>query len=324
MPPRRKEGLDEYSIERRARVSPRLAGIAPAAMSATRPMYWSVRRELWENRSIYVAPLAAAAVSMLGFLISLIWLPHSMRDISALDPAHQPAVLARQYSHAAMLLTLTAFLVGIFYSLDALHSERRDRGILFWKSLPVSDLTTVLSKASIPLVVLPLLVFAIVVTMQLTMRLLSTAALLLSRVSAATLWTRLPLLHLELVLLYGLTVLALWHAPIYCWLLLVSGWARRATFLWAVLPPLAICVVEKIAFNTSYFASLLLDRLFGFAGSAFDLATPGGAPVDPHFILLTQLAPRRFLSSPGLWLGLAVAAGLLAAAVRLRRYQGPI
>ena len=55
----------------------------------------------------------------------------------------------------------TAFIVGIFYSLDALHGERRDRSILFWKSMPVSDLTTVLSKASIPLVVLPLLSFAI-------------------------------------------------------------------------------------------------------------------------------------------------------------------
>ena len=57
--------------------------VAPAAMSATRPMYWSVRRELWENRSIYVAPLAAAAVFLLGFLISLIWLPGNMRATSA-------------------------------------------------------------------------------------------------------------------------------------------------------------------------------------------------------------------------------------------------
>src|SRR3989475_13297422 len=121
--------------------------IAPAAMPATRPMYWSVRRELWENRSIYIAPLAVAAVFMLGFLISLIGLPHSMRALAALDAAHQPAVLARPYSHAAMLLILIAFIVGVFYSLDALHGERRDRSILFWKSLPVSDLTTVLSKA---------------------------------------------------------------------------------------------------------------------------------------------------------------------------------
>jgi ABC-2 type transport system permease protein len=223
-----------------------------------------------------------------------------------------------------MVLTLTAFLVGIFYCLDGLHSERRDRSILFWKSLPVSDLTTVLSKASIPLVVLPVLVFVIVVTMQLTMRLLSTAVLLMRGVDVATLWTRLPLFQMELVSLYGLSVLALWHAPIYCWLLLVSGWARRAIVLWALLPPLAIFVVEKIAFNTSYLVSLLLkDRLFGFAAAAFDLKAQGGAPVDPHFIPLSQLAPGRFLSSPGLWLGLAVAAALLAAAVRLRRYQGP-
>jgi ABC-2 type transport system permease protein len=299
-------------------------GIAPTAMSATRPMYWSVRRELWENRSIYIAPLAAGVVYMLGFLISLIWLPRSMRELQGLDLAHQRIELAMLYSHAGMLLMVTALLVGVFYSLDALHGERRDRSILFWKSLPVSDLTTVLSKACIPLVVLPLLVFAITVTLQLIMRLLSLAVLVVSGAGAATLWTRLPLFQMELVLLYGVTVLALWHAPIYCWLLLLSGWARRAVFLWAVLPPLAIGVFEKIAFHTSYFGSLLKDRLFGFAAGAFDLKDKAGVPVDAHFIPLTQLAPGRFLSSPGLWIGLAFAAACIAAAVRLRRYRDPI
>src|SRR6202049_1809203 len=191
--------------------------IAPAATSATRPMYWSVRRELWENRSIYIAPLAAAAVVMFGFLLSLIGLPHSMRALLALDPAHQTAVLALPYSHAVWLLMLTAFLVGVFYSLDALHGERRDRSILFWKSLPVSDLTTVLSKASIPFVILPLLVLAITVTLQVIMRLLSTAVLLVSGVSAAPLWTQMPLFQMQLVLLYSVIVLVLWHAPLYCW-----------------------------------------------------------------------------------------------------------
>ncbi len=299
-------------------------GIAPTAMSATRPMYWSVRRELWENRSIYIAPLAAGIVYMLGFLISLIWLPRSMRELQGLDLAHQRIELAMLYSHAGMLLMVTALLVGVFYSLDALHGERRDRSILFWKSLPVSDLTTVLSKACIPLVVLPLLVFAITVTLQLIMRLLSLAVLVVSGAGAATLWTRLPLFQMELVLLYGVTVLALWHAPIYCWLLLLSGWARRAVFLWAVLPPLAIGVFEKIAFHTSYFGSLLKERLFGFAAGAFDLRDKAGVPVDAHFIPLTQLAPGRFLSSPGLWIGLAFAAACIAAAVRLRRYRDPI
>jgi ABC-2 type transport system permease protein len=306
--------------------------IAPAALRATRPMYWSVRRELWEHRSIYMAPLAVAGVYLFGFLISLFWLPRNiheifanhMSDISALAPAHRQVALAMPYSHAAMLLMLTGVLVGIFYSLDALYGERRDRSILFWKSLPVSDLTTVLSKASIPLVVLPVLVFAITVTLQVIMRLLSTAALLLSGVSPAPLWTQMPLFQMELVLFYALTVMALWHAPVYCWFLLVSGWARRAAFLLALLPPFAIAAFERTAFHSSHFGLLLQDRLFGFAAAAFDLKDKSGAQIDPHFIPLAQLAPGRFLTTPGLWLGLLVAAVFLAAAVRLRRYQGPI
>jgi ABC-2 type transport system permease protein len=298
-------------------------GIAPGAMSATRPMYWSVRRELWENRSIYIAPLAAAAVGMLGYLISF-GAPHEMHAQAAPDPAYQQVMVAMPYGHATWALILTAFIVGVFYSLEALHGERRDRSILFWKSLPVSDLTTVLAKASIPLVVLPLLVFAINVTLQLIMWLLGSASLLMRGVSAATIWTRLPLFQMELVLLYGLIVLTLWHAPLYAWLLLVSGWARRTTFLWAVLPLLAIWAVEWMAFHTSHFGSLLKDRLFGFAADAFALTLQDGSPVDPHFIPLAQVTPGKFLSTPGLWIGLAVAAAFLAAAVRLRRYREPI
>jgi ABC-2 type transport system permease protein len=307
--------------------------IPPATLSATRPMYWSVRRELWENRSIYVAPFAVAALYLFGHLISVIWTPHSMRylwmphsmsEVAMLGPADQRIALAMPYSHAAMLLMVIAFIVGIFYSLDALHGERRDRTILFWKSLPVSDLTTVLSKASIPLVVLPLLLFAVTVALQQTMRLLALATLGVNGGGAAALWTRLPLFEMELVTLYGTTVLVLWHAPIYCWFLLVSGWARRATFLWAVLPVVAIAVVENIAFHTSYFGVLLQDRLFGFAPAAFDLKDANGVPVDAHFIPLSQLAPGRFLSSPSLWLGLVFAVICLAAAIRLRRYREPI
>ena len=204
-------------------------GVATSAMSETRPMYWSVRRELWEIRSIYIVPLIAAGVYLLGFLISLFWLPHSVRALSALDPAQQRIQLAMPYAHAGMLIMAVAFIVGIFYSIEALHGERRDRSILFWKSLPVSDRTTVLSKASIPLVVLPLLVFAITVVLQIIMVLLSIAVLLMSGASTATPWAP-PLFEMQFVLLYGAIVIVLWHAPIYCWFLLVSGWARRAAF----------------------------------------------------------------------------------------------
>src|SRR6185437_7105667 len=120
--------------------------------SSTQPFYWSVRRELWENRSIYVAPLLVAVVMLFGFLISTIVMPVRRQGVLLLDPAHQRAMIGMPYDVVAMMLIVTAFIVGVFYCLDALHSERRDRSILFWKSLPVSDFTTVLSKASIPFV----------------------------------------------------------------------------------------------------------------------------------------------------------------------------
>jgi ABC-2 type transport system permease protein len=292
--------------------------IAPAVISETQRMYWSVRRELWESRSIYMAPLAVAALFLFGFLISTVHLRDKMRAALTLDPMQQHQLITQPYDFAALLIMFTTFLVAVFYCLDALHGERRDRSILFWKSLPVSDLTTVLSKASIPLVVLPLLTFAITAATQWIMLLLNSAVLLGSGLSVATLWTQVSLVQMWLMLLYHLvTVHALWYAPIYGWLLLVSAWARRAAFLWAVLPLLAIGITEKIAFNTSHFAAMLQNRM---GGGAEAVTTPGGSPMDP----MTHLTPDHFLSSPGLWIGLVVFAAFLAAAVRLRRDQGPI
>src|SRR6266446_3874519 len=235
----------------------------------TRPLYWSVRRELWENRSIYIAPLIVAAFEVFGFAISTIGLAGRRRAVLLLDPAHQRAAIEQPYDLAAMMMIFIAFIVGVFYCLDALHGERRDRSILFWKSLPVSDLTTVLSKATIPLVVLPLVAFAIIVCVQVVMVLQTGVVLIFHGMSPATTWAHFPVFQNWLVLLYGLVAIALWHAPIYGWLLLVSGWARRATFLWAVLPLIAIQIFEKITFGTSYFGSFVNHRLFGFAPHAF-------------------------------------------------------
>jgi ABC-2 type transport system permease protein len=286
---------------------------APVAISVTRPLYWSVQRELWENRSIYIAPLAVAAVTLFGFLIATLG-----RALSTTDPAERRAVLEEPYTFASLLIMGTTLVVAIFYCLDALHGERRDRSIMFWKSLPVSDLTTVLSKASIPLVILPLLTFAVTVATQWIMLLLSSAVLLASGQSVATLWIHLSFFQMSLMLLYHLLAIhSLWYAPIFAWLLLVSAWARRAAFLWAFLPLLAIGVVEKIAFNTSHFAGMLEHRM---SGGAEAVTAPGRVPLGP----MTHLTPGHFLISPGLWIGLAIAAAFLAAAVRLRRYQGPI
>src|SRR5436305_12493371 len=175
---------------------PESAGVSdPGDRPATpQPFYWSVRRELWENRSIYVAPILVAIVVLFGFLVSTIGLPERRREVLLLDPAKARAAIEAPYDMAAIMLILTAFIVGVFYCLDALYGERRDRSILFWKSLPVSDRITLLSKASIPLILLPALNLVITLATQFVMLVQSTTVLLLSGFSPATLWAQMRFL----------------------------------------------------------------------------------------------------------------------------------
>ncbi len=293
--------------------------IASAALVPTRPFYWSVRRELWENRSIYLAPLGVAGFAVVALVIHGVTMPSHLRGMLGIDPA-SPGSAATTYMFAAALLLVTAFVVGAFYCLEALSSERRDRSILFWKSMPVSDLTTVLSKAVIPLVVLPSLTFAALVALTLTMLLLSAATLLVLGEPVAPLWREVQILRMWLGLLYALAALVLWHAPIYGFLLLASGWARRTAALWAVLPLLAIGVLEWLTMGTLHIAALVRYRLLGWYGQAFAGQVREDIPFDP----LASLTPEGFLSAPGLWLGLALTVVFLAAAVWLRRYREPI
>lgn len=289
-----------------------------ADVSPARILQWSIRREIWENRSIYVAPLAVAGLFLFGFFLSLIDFPAKMRALSALDVVHQRDVIQGPYVIVADSLMLTGMLVGAFYSLDALFGERKDRSTLFWKSLPVSDAITVVSKASIPIFLLQLLVAVMIVVTQTIMLLASSAVLLGGGQSASTLWTHLPWVPMSFMVFYHLIVLhGLWHAPFYAWFLMMSSWARRTPFLWAVLPPLAIGIVEKVAFNTRYFGDMLIYQLTGGSGmgTSHDMA-----PLD----MLGHFEPGRELSAPGLWIGLAVTALFLFVAARLRRQRGPI
>jgi|GEM_PF-77573 len=356
-----------------------LAGQAQAAPPApakrVRPFYWSVRRELWENHAIWIAPLAVAAVVILGFSVSL-FSPHSLTmvdrsktvtqttisarktvttteqgaqfEITAnaantgaqADPQPPPAKVVKPtvmtstqrlavavlpYDFVAFAMLVTMFLVAVFYCLGAMHNERRDRSILFWKSLPVPDLTTVLGKAFIPLVVLPLLIFVITIATQVAMIVLNSIEWVTQGRSLAPLLERIPLGEMSVVLFYGICTLVLWWAPVYGWLLLVSVWARRAPFLWAVLPPLALALCEKLAFDTSHVLSVILSRLGGTYEEAFDAVhgTINGSSSMPK-LGIEQIDAGKFLTTPGLWIGLVFAAGFLAASVWLRRNREPL
>lgn len=292
-------------------------GAAPA-ISQGRLLYWSVRRELWEHPSLYVAPLAVAGVVFLGFLLTLFHLPAKMRHALTLDPMQLHDLIEQPFDLAGALLMGTFIFTAMFYCIEALQRERRDRSILFWKSLPVSDATTVAAKTVVPFVALPLFTVGVTVVTQFVMLLASSAVLAGSGLSVTAYWAQVSFVQMSFLLLYHvITVHVLWSSPIYGWFLLVSAWARRAAFLWAVLPPLAICALEKLIFNTSHFAAFLGRQLAGDGTEAFKM--PGTMPMDPR----THITPGRFLSTPGLWVALGVTAVFIATAVRLRRYRGP-
>ena len=271
---------------------------------------WSVRRELWENRSVYVGPLAAAGIFLLGFFASLVARPAIVQQMRT---AASGTSVTEPYMYGALVIMATGVVVGIFYCLDALYAERRDRSILFWKSLPVSDTVTVMSKAAVAFVVLPLITIAITVVLHLVMLVSSSIILIISGSSPSELWRAVAPVDLAVRLIYHiLSIHVLWYAPILAWLLLASAWARRAPFVWAGIPILAVVVIERLVMGTSGFLNMLRFRVMGgpesFAGTGD---------------MLGHVNPVVFVQSPGLWIGLAVTAVFLAAAVRIRRANGP-
>jgi len=298
---------------------------APAAalVMPWRQFYWLVQRELWENRSIFMAPLTAGLAAVLGSLVSwarlVAGIPAGVLKPGASDAGAVNGLIQQPFYLASLLIMLSTLLVAVFYSMSALHGDRRDRSILFWKSLPVSDLMTVLSKASVPIVVLPLVTFAVTVATHWVMLLAGSGILLVSGQDAALLWSPFFLFSSWLMLLYHLVLVhGLWYAPIFGWLLLISAWAKRVPILWAFLPPLAIGIMEKIALNTKHLGAMIANRIGGAGdGSTF---TAGGISMDP----LTMLTPIHFLTSRGLWIGLAFTALCLAGAVACRRSAGPM
>jgi ABC-2 type transport system permease protein len=322
--------------------TPAQARLAP---SHTRPLLWSLRRELWENRSVFVAPLAVAGVILLGGLVAAVVGPHGKATVhtsttvvqngsvvvhsaelaATMTPEQRTALAAIPYDFVALALIVTLFIVAVFFSLGALHNERRDRSVLFWKSLPVSDRVTVLSKAIIPLAVLPAVALVITLTTQLVMLLLSTVTLAAHSGSVADLWARGSVASMPLLVVYALATLTLWWAPVYAWLMLVSGWAKRAPFLWAVLPPLFLALAEKIALGTENVWSLIVYRIMGGLQQAFVVPTQAAMKDGTAFPNgLPQLDPGKFIATPGLWLGLVFAAAAFAACIWLRRRSDPI
>jgi ABC-2 type transport system permease protein len=307
---------------------------AAAAWTARfRPLSWSVRRELWENRAVWRAPLIAAGLVLFALALSRFG---SLRvDVNDHRQSVPPII---PYAIIAVSVLGAGLIIGAIYASGALLRERRDRSILFWKSLPVSNLTVVLSKAAVPMLVVPAVTIVTVILSHLLLLVVSTGALMAAgQDPTAARVDVLDILRLDGILLYGLVVLSLWQAPVWGYLLAISAWAKARPLLWAVGPWIALSVMEKIVFgaHSGYIGRFVNDRLFGGLGVALS-GTHGeaglnvGAPNAPHGFSLhgdsgwPQLHPIAFLASPELWIGLLAAAALFVAAAWLRRRADPI
>lgn len=296
-----------------------------------------LRRELWEHRSIYVVPLVIALVVSLMSVTGQV-------VVSAFDHAIDLAILGasnlgereRALSITALMtaistpFVLTMWVLSVFYLLDSLYAERKDKSILFWRSLPVTDTETVLSKLATALIVIPLVTFVVIMATDLLVLAISGIWVSMRGGSASHLiWSAAPLLENWLATLVFVLALPLWLSPFAGWFLLVSAWTRRSPMLMAVLPLVVAPMLERILIGTSFVRDAIFVRsgqmpLFrGFDTSDYlfreddQLMLAEGSPVT----LLPLMDIGKFVTSPGLWLGLAVCALLSAGAVYVRRYR---
>lgn len=281
-----------------------------------------LRREIWEHPSLWAAPLAVAVLMLFGATFGRVPLPAGVSVPPQLAQAFFAfGVLAfggTQYATMSLVLWL--------YAADCLYAERRDRSILFWKSMPVSDARTVLSKAFMAIILAPLGVYVItLVTIMIAFGIWSLRVW--SGSHPPLYWDTGTWLRIEGRSLVSLAVATLWYAPLMCYTMLVSAWARRNVYLWVLLPPIVAVLVERIAFGTSHLSSVLLYRLGSgwqsslfvsverlFGGPAFTVGGAGSAPFQ-------GFNAARAFTNVDLWIGLAVAAAFLFAAIRIRRYR---
>lgn len=285
-----------------------------------------VRREFWEHRALWFAPLAMSVL----WIVIVAFFRIQMGSSQALTVMQGRAIVNVIGWGMSVATLLVVTIVVTFYLLDALYAERRDRSILFWKSLPVSDSATVLAKFLVAMVIVPLGAFLAVAVTDLLVR-----AIIAARGGAglameqASLWDGRMWWQAQVLLLIGVVASMLWYAPLAAYLLVVSAWARRSVTLWAVLPPLVLVIVERIALQTSHAWEFFADRLSPAVPIMRGIdarLSDGTISIDRNEIVVPGALLQQvdigaiFLNAPML-LGLAAAVVLLVAAIRLRRYR---
>jgi ABC-2 type transport system permease protein len=284
---------------------------------------WLVRREFWENRAIWMIPAVFGGLLILAALFGQVSIPRLTSPTEMHEAASGFQVIVGAMFYVVMSVYAT------WYLLDCLYTDRRDRSILFWKSLPISDARTVLIKLLIGMIVIPLVYFVAADATALI------AAFILSiraRASLGTaLWQPEAWSGIQVLWLYSVLTTAIWYLPIAGWLMLVSAWAKRAVMLWAVLPPLVLYILERVFFGTHAIGQVIARRVMGWplvSFHAFGHAwTQGAGLVDNGVVPISVwqfINPSGFFTNAETWIGAAVGAVLIVGAIQLRTRRSEI
>ncbi len=293
-----------------------------------------VRRELWEHRSIFVTPAAVALVMALLVLTAYVAASGfgEVVDIGIITAQNvgeteRRAALMLFLIGNTVIFIIAAGILTIFYCLDSLYAERKNKSILFWRSLPITDAETVVSKLLTAIVAIPLVTFAAVVVAHLVNLLLSSIFVSIEGGSPGHLiWGAVPLFDVWLSVLIILIATPLWLSPFVGWFLFVSAWTKRSPLLTAFLPILILPMIEYFILRTHYIGTAIETRtsglpLFGdFDVSVFDDDSLRQMTAD-SVSLLAHIDLIKFVTSPGLWVGLVVCGLFSTAAIYVRRYR---
>lgn len=292
-----------------------------------------VRRELWEHHALWVAPVAVSILMLLGTAFGRgMSIAHDSMGV-ALPQDLSRAIFAVAVVGFGLAQYVTMSVVLWFYATRCLYDERGDRSILFWRSLPVSDNETILSKATVAIVVAPAIVFVVAALSSLVAFGIFSVRGFGAEAPIQALWSTRTWLDIEGDTVLALIFATLWYAPVTAYLMLVSAWARRNVQVWVILPPLVAVILERLVVGTHYLSTILLYRLGRgwesdlvisiervFTGPALG---PAGFPTRPSFTSGGSVshALAQAYGNIDLWIGLAVAAALFYAAARIRRYR---
>jgi len=322
-------------------------------------MKWLLRREFWEHKgSMFWAPLIVGSllVVLLGCTITYGILSHGIpahvtingqtlhhARLDQILPEETKLMVAKIASgmYLGASAPLFAILTGVvfFYCLGALYDERRDRSILFWKSLPVSDPMTVLSKAVMAMVVAPAITLVLAVVASLALLFIACMALSTQGLNLFASLLASPDLYLSPLRLAALLpVYVVWALPTVGWLLLVSSWAKSKPFLWAVgVPVVALVIIKWInaalenfsgqTLLLAHYAGDVVARILGGIVPGiwftFKEGLPTGMRPTENGVDMSGLVSQSYLSLAGFdaWIGVAMGVAMLYAAIRMRRWR---